>query len=125
MFKIYRIFSDDNGDSHIEELTVQLNDAGTIGRLSAKVPATGVIFREVEASYDYDYHTAPERQYVVMLDGELEIETSLHDKRVLKAGDILLAEDTTGKGHRSRNLKAAKRKSLFITLPENPFRESD
>ena len=120
MFKIYRIFSDSKGDSHIEEITVPLKDAGTIGRLSEEIPVAGLVFREVDASYDYDFHTAPQRQYVVLLDGELEIETSLHDKRVLKAGDILLAEDTTGKGHRSRNLKPVKRKSLFITLPETP-----
>lgn len=120
MFTIYRIFSDSDGESHIEEVTVTLKDAGTIGMLSEKIPVEGLVFREVEPAYDYDFHTAPQRQYVVMLDGELEIETSLGEKGVLRAGDILLAEDTTGKGHRSRNLKPIRRKSLFITLPERP-----
>jgi hypothetical protein len=50
------------------------------------------------------------------MDGEIEIETSLGEKRVFKHGDVLLVEDTTGKGHRSRNLTRQIRSSLFITL---------
>ena len=49
--------------------------------------------------------------------GEIEIETSLGDKRIFKAGEVLLVEDTTGKGHKTRNLQALKRKSIFVTLP--------
>jgi hypothetical protein len=118
MFPITRIYSDKNGDSHFEVTLIPLEEAGTIGRLSERLPANGVIFREVELSYDYDFHTAPQRQYIVLLDGEIEIETSLGDKRVFKAGEVLLLEDTSGKGHRTRNLQKVKRKSIFITLPE-------
>jgi len=35
-----------------------------------------------------------------------------------RAGEILLMEDVTGKGHRSRNIKRAERNSLFIILAE-------
>jgi hypothetical protein len=52
-----------------------------------------------------------------LLDGEIEIETSLGEKRIFKGGNILLVEDTTGRGHKTRNLQPFKRKSIFITLP--------
>jgi len=116
MFSITRVYSDDNGDSHFEDISIALKDAGSIGKLSAVFPAHGIIFREVAPSYDWDFHTAPQKQYIILLDGEIEIETSLGDKRIFKAGDVLLVEDITGKGHKTRNLQPLKRKSIFITL---------
>ena len=118
MFRVTRVYNDANGDSHFEDLEIPLNDSGKVGKLSNEIPAKGIIFREVEPTYDWDFHTAPQKQYIILLDGEIEIETSLGDKRVFGAGEILLVEDTTGKGHKTRNLKPEKRKSLFITLPE-------
>ena len=117
MFSITRLFSDSNGDSQFGEMQVELKDAGMIGRLSEEIPAKGIILREVDKDYDWTFHNAPQRQFLILLDGEIEIETSLGEKRIFKDGDILLLEDTTGKGHRTRNTKAIKRKSIFITLP--------
>ena len=117
MFRITKVYSDSNGDSCFEDGRVELKDAGSIGLLSEVQPATGVVFREVEPTYDYDFHTAPQKQYIILLDGEIEIETSLGEKRTFGAGDVLLMEDTTGKGHKTRNLLPIKRRSIFITLP--------
>jgi hypothetical protein len=52
----------------------------------------------------------------VLLDGEIEICTSTGEKRTF-GGDVLLVEDTTGKGHQTRQLSPGTRRSLFITLP--------
>ncbi len=116
MFTITRIYSDANGDSHFEDITIPLRDEGDIGFLSETSKTSGIIFREVIPAYDYNFHNAPQRQYIVLLDGGIEIETSLGEKRIFKTGEVLLAEDTTGKGHRSKNIENRKRKSLFITL---------
>ncbi len=115
-FPITRIYSDENGDSRFEDLSIPMKDGGTIGVLSEIIPVSGLKFREVEPSYNYDFHNAPDRQYLVLLDGEIEIETSLHEVRRFKAGEVLLLEDTTGKGHRTKNIIPAKRKSLFIVI---------
>ena len=117
MFQITRVYSDNNGDTHFEDIEVPLKEAGNIGKLSDVLPAKGIIFREVEPSYDWNFHTAPQKQYIILVDGEIEIETSLGEKRIFKSGEILLVEDTTGKGHKTRNLQPKKRKSIFITLP--------
>jgi len=50
------------------------------------------------------------------LDGGVEIETSLGDKRKFLTGEILLVEDTAGKGHRTKNLEKKERTSLFIYI---------
>jgi redox-sensitive bicupin YhaK (pirin superfamily) len=55
---------------------------------------------------------------VVLLDEGVEIETSLGKKRVFAPGEVLLMEDTTGKGHRSRNIRKVERSSLFIVLQD-------
>ena len=51
-----------------------------------------------------DFHNAPRRQYVVMMSGQLEIEIGDGTKRVLDPGDVLVAEDLTGKGHITRGV---------------------
>lgn len=117
MFPITRIFSDANGDSHFENKLIPLKDGGTIGMLSEGLPVKEIIFREVAPGYDYDFHNAPQKQYILLLNGGIEIETSLGEKRQFQSGEVLLVEDTTGKGHRTRNLKPEKRTSVFITLP--------
>jgi hypothetical protein len=117
MFPITRVYSDSNGESHFENIQIPLQEAGSIGRLSEVLPANGIVFREVDPSYDWNFHTAPQKQFIVLLNGAIEIETSLGEKRTFKAGEILLVEDTTGKGHKTRNLLPIKRRSIFITLP--------
>ncbi|MBP0904296.1 hypothetical protein ACFSKN_18610 [Mariniflexile gromovii] len=115
-FKITKVYADNNGDSHFEDVTVPLSDKGDIGFLSEAQKTKSIIFRKVKASYNFDFHPAPARQYIVLLDGEIEIETSLGIKRTFSQGDILLMEDTEGKGHRTKNLKPQIRSSLFIKI---------
>ena len=114
--QITRIYSDKNGESHFENIDMPLQNDGEIGFLSDKIPVKEIIFRKVKPDYNYDFHNAPQKQYIILLDGEIEIETSLGEKRTFKGGEILLVEDTRGKGHKTRNLQNMERKSIFITL---------
>ncbi|PWN72287.1 hypothetical protein C1631_006725 [Chryseobacterium phosphatilyticum] len=114
--KITRIYSDENGDSHFEDIQIPLVDQGEIGFLSDAVDVKKLQFRKVSADYDYDFHCAPQKQYIVLLDGGVEIETSLGKKRQIQTGEILLVEDTTGKGHKTKNLQKKERLSLFIYI---------
>ncbi|MCP4038452.1 MAG: hypothetical protein GY944_22535 [bacterium] len=115
--KITRIYTGDDGESHFEDVEVPLTDhGGGIGAISKLENATGVVFRETEGDYDFDFHNAPRRQYVINLDACVEIETGDGTRRVLEAGEILLAEDTTGRGHRSRSVDGKHRRSVFVTL---------
>jgi len=114
--RITRIYSDKDGESRFEDLEIELADSGDIGRLSVKYPVKNIVFRENDGDYDYDWHMAPERQYIILLDGEIEIEVSGGEKRIFKGGDILLVEDVKGKGHRTRATSNEPRRSVFVTL---------
>ena len=116
-FKVTREYTDENGDSRFEDLFYPVHDNGPIGFLSDNIKVKDLIFRKVSPTYD-DFHNAPKRQYVILLDGSVEIETSNNEKRVFNAGEVLLMEDISGKGHRSRNVTAVVRNSLFITVDE-------
>ncbi len=115
--QITRLYTGDDGESHFEDEEIPLKDIGEIGSLSEWMPATGLVVRETGPDYDFSWHNAPRRQYVVMLSGGcVEIEVGDGSKRTLGPGDILLAEDTTGRGHISRAVDRQPRMSLFITL---------
>jgi hypothetical protein len=116
-FKVTRVFADENGDSHFEDINYPLSEVGPIGFLSHGITVKELVFRKVSPGYD-DFHTAPQRQFVVLLDQGIEIENSLGENRSFRPGEILLMEDVTGKGHRSRNIKHKERNSLFIILAE-------
>ena len=113
---ITRIYSDKNGESNFEEISIQLKDAGEIGRLSESYKVKEIIFRETSGSYDYDFHNAPQKQFIVLLDGLIEIESSKGEKRSFESGNILLVEDTTGKGHKTKSVDGKLRRSIFITI---------
>lgn len=114
---ITRIYATPDGESHFQEVEVALEEAGEIGRLSEAWPAGSVTFRETGSDYDYDWHHPPERQLVLLLDGAIEIEVSGGETRRFAGGDVLLAEDLTGRGHRTRAVEPGVRRSLFVSLP--------
>lgn len=111
-----RIYSDTDGESKLEDIQVDLQDNGMIGLLSETFEVIGLQFRENAEDYKWDFHTAPARQFIILLDGEIEIETSLGVVRRFKGGEVLLVEDVSGKGHRTRNITRNLRRSLFIKL---------
>ncbi|TYO96117.1 hypothetical protein EDC39_11564 [Geothermobacter ehrlichii] len=115
--RVTRLYTGDDGESRFEDIEVELADAGPIGFLSPAVPVGRLIFRLTDGDYDYDWHNAPERQYVIMLEGEVDIEAGSGEVRRFGPGDILLVEDVDGRGHRSRAVDGRPRRSLFITLP--------
>lgn len=114
--KIVRVYTGSDGESHFEDLDIDLVERGMMGRISQPWQATGVIFREVDGNYELDFHNAPRRQLVINLDAGVEIEVGDGTRRTLGAGDILLAEDTTGRGHISRSIDGKPRRCLFVTL---------
>lgn len=115
---VTRITLTDRGGSQFAEMEIDLADGGEIGRLSELYPVTGVIFRENDPGYDFDWHCAPQKQFIVMLDNEIEIEVTSGEKRRFKGGDVILVEDTSGTGHRSRTVDGGPRRSLFLPLAD-------
>lgn len=114
-----RVYATPDGVSHFEDLAVPLTDAGDIGALSETFAATGVVFRTTPSDYDFDWHPAPARQLIVLLDGHIELEVGDGETRAFAGGDVLLVEDTTGRGHRTRTTDGQARRSVFVHLPDH------
>ena len=114
--KIVRIYTGEDGESHFEDIDISLGNSENSDHRSELMKATGIIFRETGRDYDLDFHNAPRRQFVINLEGSVEIITGDGSSRILGPGDILLAEDTTGRGHISRAVNNQPRKSIFVTL---------
>lgn len=117
---ITRLYTGSDQESHFEDIDIPLDDRGDIGRLSRLFPATGMMLSETPGNYDYQWHTAPWRQFVLMLEGSVEIEVGDGTIRRFDPGDILLVEDTTGRGHITRAVEGRARRSVFVVLGPAP-----
>ena len=107
---------DQQGESHFENVEIQYVESTRAGRLSARLPATGIIFREVQPDYDLDWHPAPRRQYIINLDAGVQITASDGEARVIGAGEVILVEDVSGKGHLSKSVEGKLRHSIFVPI---------
>ena len=104
-----RIFSDAEGCSHVETQTIDLaskNYAPPAPPLftSALSPATKCVFLELPVDWYGDWHPTPVRQWLILMTGECEFEAGDGSRHRRKAGEVVMLDDTTGKGHRTKVL---------------------
>jgi hypothetical protein len=111
--KVFRLYTGNDQRSHFEE--IESSFGGENIQTTTLQSATSVAFRRAPVGHVIDWHPAPRRQYVVTLSGSWEIECSDGSKRTFKPGDVMLAEDLTGKGHVSRVL--GNEPHIFMTVP--------
>ena len=82
----------------------------------ALLKAERTLFKETAAQSTYDWHTAPVTQYVITLSGILEFETKSGATFTLHPGDILVATDTTGTGHKWKLINEEPWKRVYIVF---------
>src|SRR3954470_10146614 len=97
--KYVRQYATPDGESHLEDVVPASADVQATFNAALTLPVNLMRFVTTEASYDRTWHNAPWRQWVVTLSGTWEVETSDGDIRRFGPGDVLLADDLTGKGH--------------------------
>ena len=54
------------------------------------------MFRQTPGDYHYSWHNAPQRQFIVNLDADVEVEVCSGEKRLIRQGEVFFVEDTTG-----------------------------
>lgn len=113
--QVVRIFTGEDGESHIEDLDLPFEQMGHAMR-TALQGATGVQFSRLKPTQLVDFHTAPRRQYVITLQGQVEIGLGDGSRRIFNVGDVELCEDLTGQGHTTRSVGAVDRVSVQIPL---------
>ncbi|MEO8068246.1 MAG: cupin domain-containing protein [Flavobacteriales bacterium] len=107
MIKAYRLFTGADGDSHFEEGTLREHDRNEV---------SAIHFAETTAHGNYDWHTAPEEQYVITLSGTLEFTVRDGHTFILRPGEVLLAQDTTGTAHKWRMLGDDPWRRAYVVL---------
>jgi hypothetical protein len=110
MIKAYQLITGEDGHSHI--LTGHIAE-----NLINK--AVSVHFKETPAGTYYDWHPAPKTQFVLTLTGTLEFTVFSGEKFMLKAGEVLIAMDTTGSGHTWQMLGNEPWKRAYVVFEEN------
>ena len=124
---ITRIFTGQDGLAHAEDIELNLNTRGatdmfkaTGAEFSVRPPTVGANPRNTAATDPNapGWHTGPARQFVITLSGSSEVEVAAGVHVAAGPGHINLIEDTTGKGHITRNFGPDDRIALTIPLAD-------
>jgi hypothetical protein len=108
-----RIYTGTDGLSHIEDIVL---DAKTV---MEKV--TSVEVRVSPPGRFNDWHVAPQRQYIVNLSGNGQLEVA-EGKVDLPPGSIEYIDDLTGKGHTTRTVGTQDRVSIWLKFDDQKQR---
>lgn len=114
-----------DGGSRFETIGIPLTleregAGGFVLRTSDPFESGAVTFVSLPADLDQDWHPAPARQFVQVLSGSVEVTTSDMATRRFDAGDLFIAGDTTGQGHRTRVIDGPAL-VIFIPMPARAF----
>jgi hypothetical protein len=117
MGKVYCLYTGRDGQSHFAEDALALK-ADAVGRLSTGVlGARGWMYAISPQQRCVDWHTSGQGGVSVMLEGWMDLEIGSGERRRLVEGDVLLALDTTGQGHRSTMGANSRGLSLMFDAP--------
>ena len=107
MIRAYRLYTGPDGNSHVVR--------GSVGE-SKLVEAQSILFKETPAHSSYDWHNDPIPQYVITLAGVLEFTTQGGETFTIHPGEVLLAEDHTGSGHKWRLINDEPWKRAYVVF---------
>ena len=102
------LYTDANGLSHFKDLA--------IAPQSTPQKAHEVTFTRVPGGTDRGTVIPPNRHYVFFMAGQTEIGVGDGVKKVFGPGDVLLIDDVGGKGHTTRVLPGAERRSMHVAI---------
>ena len=102
-----RIYSDAEGCSHFETGRVALapqNYAPPAPPLntSAVQAADKAVFLELPVGWFGNWHPTPVRQWLIVMTGICEFEAGDGERATRKAGDVVMLDDLTGRGHQTK-----------------------
>jgi len=116
---ITRLYTGTDGMSHVEQIEVKFSPVSgapnTVAQSEPVSPAKSYLVR-LPPGFFADWHNADVRRYVVTLSGRAEVEVTGGQKFVAHPGEIVLAEDLSGKGHTFRVLGNADWVAFFVDM---------
>lgn len=115
---VSRVVAGHDGASQFEDVVVPYSGPGNPLVMTEVFPATAISFRWTPGTYEFDFHPAPRRRLIILLEGRLEITVGDGSARQFSVGDVVEVADTTGKGHISKSADGNPFRSAFINLDE-------
>ncbi len=120
-----RVYGDETGETHLARIELpepNTSDDDGFGDITRRVlrdiPATTMNINEnMERRQRLDLHPAPRRQFVIVLRGEFEVETTSGDSHRFQAGDCLLADDLDSKGHTHHDVGEEHSITISVGVP--------
>jgi quercetin dioxygenase-like cupin family protein len=109
MIKAWHLYTGPDGQSHV----VRGSLSG--GKL---VEAESILFKETPPHSTLDWHDAPTTQYVITLAGVLEFTTMGGETFMIHPGEVLVAEDVTGSGHKWRLVNDEPWKRAYVVFKD-------
>jgi len=118
----HRISTDAKGGSYFDTVTVEQSLAqgappAAPFYVSEDGPALKYRFYTFEPGWIGDWHPAPARQFLALMSGAVEMETTNGTVKRFLPGDLVLLQDTSGKGHLTRNIGDGYATFLVVPVP--------
>ena len=117
MIRCVRLWTGEDGDSHFEEGSIDLSKGERGDVLSQLVAGASLSFQETSSGGSYEWHRDPVPRFVITLSGTLEFETRGGEHFTIRPGDILLAQDNTGSGHRWKLIGDEPWRRAYVVFP--------
>lgn len=118
---VTRIYADERGESHFEDVEIGLSPVDAAPRtppvhVSSAVMTARMMLVQLPPGWLGDRHPAPRRQYWVGLRGTVEVTVSDGEVRQFGPGSVALLEDLVGKGHVTRAVGEHGAQAMFVQL---------
>jgi quercetin dioxygenase-like cupin family protein len=109
MIKAYHLYTGPDGNSHVTYGSVSGNEL---------VASESILFKETAAHSSFDWHNDPIPQYVITLSGVLEFTTKGGETFTVHPGEVLIATDHTGTGHKWRLVNDEPWKRAYVVFKQ-------
>lgn len=118
MIRCVRLWTGEDGNSLFEEGFIDLQTGARGDKVGIPMNVIELSFQETVLGGSYDWHQDPAPRFVITLTGILEFETKSGAKFTIKPGDILLAQDNSGTGHKWRLIGDEPWRRAYIVYKE-------
>ena len=102
-----RLYSDPSGETHFERVQLKLDEAdyrppAPMAFVSHALQGGTLQFVRLPSGWAGEKICPPQHQFLICLEGQLEVRASDGKKRTFGPGHAVLMEDTSGRGHSSQ-----------------------
>jgi quercetin dioxygenase-like cupin family protein len=118
MIRCVRMWTGEDGNSLFEEGWIDLAEGMRGDSVGKAMPAVEISFQETRSGGSYEWHQDPVPRFVITLSGTLEFETKSGATFTIRPGDILLAQDNSGTGHKWRLISDEPWRRAYVVYRE-------